>query len=139
MSQENIKKAPLTFSYNGSPEYHFDIADADDSEKFERANEQMQAGEKLQPKDGKLSDLTRSTCKLIKDFLSTCLGEEAVIAFFGDKDNLTNCYEAYAGFLNMVAAQRDQLQRTQFGIKAGQGNRAQRRHQQKHGKKGGKK
>lgn len=139
MSQEIIKKAPLTFSYNGSPEYHFDIADADDAEKFERANEQMQAAEKLQAKDGKLSNLTRSTCKMIKDFLTTCLGEEAVIAFFGDKDNLTNCYEAYAGFLNMVAAQRDQLQHTQFGIKAGQGNRAQRRSHKKHGKKGGNK
>lgn len=139
MSQENIKKAPLTFSYNGSPEYHFDISDADDSEKFEKANEQMQAAEKLQAKDGKLSSLTRSTCKLIKDFLAGCLGDEAVVAFFGDKDNLTHCYEAYAGFLNMVAAQRDQLRKTEFGIKATQGNRAQRRNHKKHGKKGGNK
>lgn len=136
MSQE-IKKAPLTFAYNGSPEYHFDIRDADDAEKFENANEQLQAAEKLQAKDGKLSNLTRSTCKLIKDFFAACLGTEAVEAFFGDKDNLIHCNEAYVAFLNMVAQQRDEAMRLQMGLKTSQGNRAQRRRGKR--KRGGKK
>ena len=136
MSQE-IKKAPLTFSYNGSPEYHFDVRDADDAEKFEKATEDLQAAESLQAKDGKLSSLTRSTCKLIKDFFATCLGAEAVEAFFGGKDNLLQCNQAYVAFLNMVAQQRDEAMRLQMGLKASQGNRAQRRQGKR--KRGGKK
>lgn len=136
MSQ-NIVKAPIAFSFNGSPEYPFDVRDADDSEKFEKALEDLQAAEKLAAKDGKLSTLTRSNCKLIKDFFATCLGAESVEAFFGGKDNILTCNEAYVAFLNMVAKQRDEAMKLQMGLKTVQGNRAQRRQGQR--KCGGKK
>lgn len=136
MSQ-NIVKAPIAFSYNGSSEYPFDVRDADDSEKFEKAIEELQEAEKLVAKDGKLSGITRANCKLIKDFFGTCLSAEAVEEFFGGKDNLLRCNEAYVAFLNMVAQQRDEAMKLQLGLKSMQGNRAQRRQRKR--KRGGKK
>lgn len=103
MSQkENI------FEYNGYT-FEYDIADADDSEKYEKAIEIMGEEEKALPKTGKLSEIYRAQCGMIKHFFDNVLEEGAGAKICGEKDNVTNCYTAYTTFLDFVAAQRDRV------------------------------
>lgn len=113
------------FRYN-EKEYEFDIADADFSEKYEHAYEFMSETEKNIPKDGKLSDMYRSQCAMIKRFLDDCLEEGAGEALCGERNNITLCYNAYGAFLDFVSAQRESV----LSIKntfSKYSNRAQRR------------
>lgn len=125
------------FSYKGSPEFLFDVRDADDAEKFENGLDALRAAEANVPKDGKLSKIARANCKMIKDFMDTCLGAGASQAIFGERNHLQEVYDAYEAFLNMVAAQRDELHRSQNNF-CNRGNRQQRR-RQKHKRGGNKK
>lgn len=96
------------FEYNGYT-FEYDLADADDSEKYENAIEIMTAEEKAIPKDGKLSAIYRAQCGLIKHFFDNVLGEGAGNKICGEKDNVSDCYTAYTAFLDFVSAQRDRV------------------------------
>lgn len=104
MSQEN----KTVFEYNGYT-FNFDIADADDSEKYEKAIDVMSEDEKSIPKAGKLSEIYRAQCKLIKEFFDNVLGADSGKNICGEKDNVTACYTAYTAFLDFVKAQRDNV------------------------------
>lgn len=101
-NKENI------FEYNGYT-FEYDLADADDSEKYENAIEIMGKEEKTIPKTGKLSEIYRAQCGMIKRFFDNCLEEGAGEKICGEKDNVSNCYNAYTVFLDFVASQRDRV------------------------------
>lgn len=119
MSQKTI------FEYNGCT-YEFDLADADYSEKYENAIEAMSNEEKEIPKAGKLSEIYRAQCGLIKRFFDNALEEGAGSRICGEKDNVTACYTAYEAFLDFVREQRDSVLAAKNSI-AKYSNRAQRR------------
>lgn len=121
------------FSYNGC-EYEFDVRDADAAEKFETAAQTLQLADKSMPKDGKASSQIRYQCGIIKRFFDDCLGPGAGTAICGDRDNAGICTEAYAAFLNIVKAQKNELLRVK-GTFSQYSNRQQRRHPQ-NGKQG---
>lgn len=137
MSQIAVETA---FRWNGK-EYPFDIRDADDAEKFEQASADIQEEAKTVSKVGKVSTMIRDQCKMIRNFFTTCFGEETAIEILGNKDNLDTYYAAYTAFCGIVGRQRDyfiQVKNTfsQFS------NRPQRRlpnNGHKGGKIGGKK
>ena len=104
MSQNNEK----IFEYNGYS-FEYDIADADDSEKFESAIDVMSKEEKNLPKDGRLSVIYKAQCGMIKTFFDNVLGEGAGTKVCGEKNNVTDCYNAYTAFLGYVKNQRDNV------------------------------
>lgn len=104
MSQKN----ETIFEYNGYT-FEFDIADADDSEKYENAIEVMGEDEKNCPKDGKLSAIYRCQCAFLKRFFDNVLEEGAGKKLCGEKDNVSNCYNAYTAFLDFVSEQRERV------------------------------
>lgn len=121
MSQEN----KTVFEYNGY-EYEFDIADADYSEKYEVAIEAMAKEEKEIPKAGKLSEIYRAQCGMIKRFFDNVFVEGAGANVCGARDNVTKCYDAYLAFIEFVKAQRDGVIEAKNSLSK-YSNRAQRR------------
>lgn len=104
MSQER----ETLFKYNGV-EYEFDVSDADDAEKIEKAYKLMTEEEKNIPKTGKSSDMIRRQCKLIKNFLDRTLGTGAGNNLCGEKSNIHKCYSAYEEFLGFVNRQKGEI------------------------------
>lgn len=119
------------FQYNGA-EYDFDVRDADDSEKFENALEVLRDDEKAAKKDGKVSDVIRAHCKMLKDFFDRCLGDGAGVAICGEKANISVHYAAYDHFLSYIKAQKDDILNAKNTF-AKYSNRAQRRAAAKNG------
>lgn len=127
MSQNDFSKQVETvFRYNDT-EFEFDIRDADDAEKFENALDSMKAAEAAAAKTGKMSEMTRAQCKMIKDFFDECFGENASKKLFGDKNNLSVCYDAYQKFLDIIRKQKNNLLQAKNAFSQ-HSNRQQRRH-----------
>lgn len=124
------QNVPTTFSYNGVS-YEYDIRDADMAEKFEASIKKMEAAEKAIPKDGKMSELIRANCKLIKDFFDGVLGAGAGNAVCTDKANLSVCYDAYSAFLGIIKCQKSSIDAAKNAF-VQNSNRQQRRHPNKH-------
>ena len=101
-NKENI------FEYNGYS-FEYDLADADYSEKYENAIEIMGKEEKDIPKTGKISEIYRAQCGMLKRFFDNVLGDGAGKKICGEKDNVTNHYTAYTAFLDFVSSQRDRV------------------------------
>lgn len=104
MSHEEL----ITFNYNGHS-FTYDIADADEAEKYEKAINKMGETEKSLPKDGSVALIYRAQCKYLKTFFDDIFGEGAGNKVCGVKDNVTYCYNAYIAFLKFVSAQRDDI------------------------------
>lgn len=121
MSQEIKTK----FEYNGA-EYEFDVRDADCSELFENAVSAMEEDEKNIPKTGKVSDIIRAQCAMIKKFFDGVFGEGAGVAICTEKSNVSVCYDAYEKFLLMVREQKDDITNAK-NVFAKYSNRQQRR------------
>lgn len=124
MSQINT-----VFEYNGE-KFEFDVRDADDAEKFEVAINDLSEAEKSAPKDGKASTQIRITCRAIKKFFDTCLGDGAGEKICGKKDNVAPHYDAYEKFLEVVRLQRNDILTTKNTF-AKYSNRSQRRNAEK--------
>lgn len=106
----------ITFNYNGHS-FVYDIADADEAEKYEAAIKKMGETEKSLPKDGSLSVIYRSQCRYLKDFFDDILGAGSGEKICGDKDNIATCYNAYMDFLRFVATQRDNILDTRNALR----------------------
>jgi len=106
----------ITFNYNGHS-FVYDIADADEAEKYEAAIKKMGETEKSLPKDGTISVIYRAQCKYLKDFFDDILGAGAGEKVCGTKDNITTCYNAYIDFLRFIAAQRDSILDTRNALR----------------------
>ncbi len=116
---------PTVFAYNGN-EFAFDVRDADDAEKFEKALSSLQIDEAAIPKTGKLSDLYRSHCDMMKKFFDNCLGDGAGAKVCTEKSNVSVCYSAYAAFLDYVRKQQEDIVRAK-NVFSKYSNRKQRR------------
>lgn len=127
MSHEVITK--FTFR---DVELEFDIADADNSDRFEQAVNRMAEDEKGLPKTGKLSTIYRAQCRLIKDFFDNCIEEGAGEKICTKADNVRICYDAYDEFLKFVSAQKTGIM-SYKDVFSKYSNREQRRHPQNPG------
>lgn len=106
----------ITFNYNGNT-FSFDIADADEADKYEAAIKKMGETEKSLPKDGSLAVIYRAQCKYLKTFFDDTLGPGAGVKVCGEKDNITVCYQAYIDFLKFIANQRDNILDTRNALR----------------------
>ena len=104
MSQE----INTVFCHNGQ-EYHFDVRDAEDMGRFERALEVLGAREKETPKTGKASEMLKHNADMIKEFFDNCLGSGAGAAVCTEKSNGGLCYDAYMAVIDMVNQQKDSI------------------------------
>ena len=127
MSQEIRTK----FSWNGN-DYAFDVRDADDSEKLEKAVTDLTAAEKNSPKNGTASSIIRYQCRMIKNFFDTCLGKGAGEAICTTKNAIDLCYEPYDEFLRMCNDQKRYIN-DKTNVFRQYSNRDQRRHPQNPG------
>ena len=106
-----------------------DLQDADTSERYEKAFDNMKADENSLPKDGKLSDRIRAYCKIFRDLFDSLFGEGAAEKIFaGVPDNADRYDEIYFDFLDFVAKQKnDIIQRKAERFAKYAPNRQQRR------------
>ena len=79
-------------------EFDIDFTDADLTERFDKACEQV--GEKASELEKNKENLTpaegiRQECKIVKDFFDYVLGDGTSKKIFGKKDSLKMCLEAY--------------------------------------------
>lgn len=104
MSQER----ETIFKYNGA-EYEFDVSDAEDAEKIEKATKSLQEEAKAIPKDGKMSTQIKEQCKLIRNYLDRTLTKDAGVNLCGEKYNLQNHFSAYEAFISFAERQKREL------------------------------
>lgn len=114
------------FEYNGVA-YTFDLRDADDAERYEDAVNKMGEEEHRLPKVGRVSEIYKGQCELIKKFFDRVLGDGAGDALCTAKNNVGICYNAYEAFLSFVSAQKDSVISTRNTFSR-YSNRDQRRH-----------
>lgn len=103
-----MSKIETMFKWNDA-EYDFDIHDADNAEKLEKAMAALQADEDASPKDGSPSKLLRYQCGMLRKVFDTCFVEGAGKAVCGEKDNFLACIEAYREFLTFISRQKEQM------------------------------
>lgn len=102
MSQET----DTVFSHNDT-EYHFDLRDAEDMVRFEKALEVLRDKEKEAPKTGKASEILKYNCNMFKEFFDNCLGTGAGNAICTEKSNFSICYTAYMALIDFANQQKD--------------------------------
>lgn len=114
------------FQYNGV-KYTFDFRDAEDAALYEDAIAKMGEEEKAIKKDGKVSDMIKDQCILIKTFFDRVFGSGAGDALCTERSNVKLCYDAYYSFIEFARAQNQSVidYKNSFGKYS---NRAQRRH-----------
>ena len=111
-------------------ELEFDIFDLENSEKYEKAFEQMSAEEKAIKRDGKMSEFIRSYCDMYYHLFENLFGKEIA-------DKLCNRYNSsewekvYGSFLDYVQSQNNEAQKMRASIVNRSDNRATRRANQK--------
>ena len=111
-------------------ELEFDIFDLENSEKYEKAFEQMSLEEKSIKKDGKMSEFIRSYCDMYYHLFENLFGKETA-------DNMCKRYnsseweQVYGSFLDYIQSQNNEAQKMRASIVNRSANRATRRANQK--------
>lgn len=111
-------------------ELEFDIFDLENSEKYEKAFEEMSAEEKAIKRDGKMSEFIRSYCDMYYHLFENLFGKETA-------DNLCKRYnsneweQVYGSFLDYIQSQNNEAQKMRASIVNRSANRATRRANQK--------
>lgn len=111
-------------------ELEFDIFDLENSEKYEKAFEQMSAEEKTIKRDGKMSEFIRSYCDMYYHLFESLFGDKTA-------DNLCKRYnsneweQVYGSFLDYIQSQNNDAQKMRASIVNRSANRATRRANQK--------
>lgn len=114
-------------------ELEFDIFDLENSEKYEKAFEQMSDEEKAIKRDGKMSEFIRSYCDMYYHLFENLFGKETA-------DNLCKRYNSneweqiYGSFLDYIQIQNNEAQKMRASIVNRSANRATRRANQKKSK-----
>ena len=114
-------------------ELEFDIFDLENSEKYEKAFEQMSAEEKSIKRDGKMSEFIRSYCDMYYHLFENLFGKETA-------DNMCKRYNSneweqiYGSFLDYIQSQNNEAQKMRASIVNRSANRATRRANQKKSK-----
>lgn len=89
------------FEYNGV-RYAFDIRDADDMERYEKAMKEL--AEEQQNAGGETASARmRAACASYRKLFDDIFGKGAGIAVCGEKDNTGTCSDAFYALLNFVA------------------------------------
>lgn len=104
MSQE----LNTVFNHNGK-DYHFDVRDAENMMRFEKAVEALENREKECPKTGKASEMLKFQADIIKEFFDNCLGAGAGTDICTEKSNVGICYSAYQDFIDLINQQKNCL------------------------------
>lgn len=111
-------------------ELEFDIFDLENSEKYEKAFEQMSAEEKTIKRDGKMSEFIRSYCDMYYHLFESLFGDKTA-------DNLCKRYnsneweQVYGSFLDYIQSQNNDAQKMRASIVNRSANRETRRANQK--------
>lgn len=111
-------------------ELEFDIFDLENSEKYEKAFEEMSAEEKAIKRDGKMSEFIRSYCDMYYHLFKNLFGKETA-------DNLCKRYnsneweQVYGSFLDYIQSQNNEAQKMRASIANRSANRSTRRANQK--------
>lgn len=114
-------------------ELEFDIFELKNSEKYERAFEQMSAEEKAIQRDGKMSDFIRSYCDMYFHLFANLFDEQTANKLCARYNS--NAWEnVYASFLDYIQIQNDEAQKARASIVNRTANRATRRATQKKSK-----
>lgn len=97
-----------TWEINGHS-LELDLTDADAVERYENAFDDMNAAEKLIPKDGKASERIRACCELFKKLFDTIFGEGTSDKIFeGIPTSISAYEEIYYSFLDFARKQFDE-------------------------------
>lgn len=121
-----MSQIETVFRWNDK-EYPFDIRDAEDAEKFEKATEDIQDLSQKMKHDGRASEMIRTQCTAIKQFFTTCFDEKQAVEICGEKARLDAHYAPYAAFCEIVASQRRYFTESRNAFMQFS-NRQQRRH-----------
>lgn len=111
-------------------ELEYDIFELENSERYEKAFEQMSNDEKQIKRDGKMSEFIRSYCDMYYHLFENLFDKETA-------DNLCKRYnsneweQVYGSFLDYVQSQNNEAQKMRASIVNRSANRATRRANQK--------
>lgn len=111
-------------------ELEFDIFDLENSEKYEKAFEQMSAEEKAIKRDGKMSEFIRSYCDMYYHLFENLFGKETADKLC-KRYNSNEWEQVYGSFLDYVQSQNNEAQKMRASIVNRSANRATRRANQK--------
>lgn len=111
-------------------ELEFDIFDLENSEKYEKAFEQMSAEEKAIKRDGKMSEFIRSYCDMYYHLFENLFGKE-IADKLCKRYNSNEWEQVYGSFLDYVQSQNNEAQKMRASIVNRSANRATRRANQK--------
>ena len=111
-------------------ELEFDIFDLENSEKYEKAFEQMSAEEKAIKRDGKMSEFIRSYCDMYYHLFENLFGIE-IAEKLCKRYNSNEWEQVYGSFLDYVQSQNNEAQKMRASIVNRSENRATRRANQK--------
>lgn len=111
-------------------ELEFDIFDLENSEKYEKAFEQMSAEEKAIKRDGKMSEFIRSYCDMYYHLFENLFGKETAEKLCR-RYNSNEWEQVYGSFLDYVQSQNNEAQKMRASIVNRSENRATRRANQK--------
>lgn len=111
-------------------ELEFDIFDLENSEKYEKAFEQMSAEEKAIKRDGKMSEFIRSYCDMYYHLFENLFGTE-ITESLCKRYNSNEWEQVYGSFLDYIQSQNNEAQKMRASIVNRSANRATRRANQK--------
>lgn len=111
-------------------ELEFDIFDLENSEKYEKAFEQMSAEEKAIKRDGKMSEFIRSYCDMYYHLFVNLFGKETAEKLCR-RYNSNEWEQVYGSFLDYIQSQNNEAQKMRASIVNRSSNRATRRANQK--------
>lgn len=111
-------------------ELEFDIFDLENSEKYEKAFEEMSAEEKAIKRDGKMSEFIRSYCDMYYHLFENLFGIE-IAEKLCKRYNSNEWEQVYGSFLDYVQRQNNEAQKMRASIVNRSANRATRRANQK--------
>lgn len=111
-------------------ELEFDIFDLENSEKYEKAFEEMIAEEKAIKRDGKMSEFIRSYCDMYYHLFENLFGKETADKMC-KRYNSNEWEHVYGSFLDYIQSQNNEAQKVRASIVNRSANRATRRANQK--------
>lgn len=111
-------------------ELEFDIFDLENSEKYEKAFEEMSAEEKAIKRDGKMSEFIRSYCDMYYHLFENLFGKETADKMC-KRYNSNEWEQVYGSFLDYIQSQNNEAQKVRASIVNRSANRATRRANQK--------
>ena len=90
--------------------FDFDIADADDAERYDKAMNYVVDMIGKYDDGASAADVIRHQCRTVMDAIDTALGTGAAKQLFGDRVNIRTCMGLFNEFVQAVGKQRESLE-----------------------------